>query len=1097
MLFNPFKPASRRVVFTCTLLLGLLQSSCTPVQSIKGFSPSKVPVKSIPLSTKPVLRLNTEMHTAKVTHVDVDAKEKYLVTGSLDNTARVWSLDGELVRVLRLPMLSKGEAKLSAVTISPDGETVAVGIGGQFNAIYLFNRKNGKLQEQLWHDSAIHHLAYSHNGDYLAASLGGGKGTYIYRTLDYAINPKEDCKGNSYWADFNPLDNKLVTTCDDGYARLYDDKFELQHQYETQVDRPPLVASFSPKGNKIALSFQNSAQINVLGDDLKLLYSLDIPPKMRHRSEFYGLAWSSDEHWLYAGGVDRNAPYQSIVRWSYGGQGGYDIIKPISHKTITGIQALQNGSILYGAADPTFGILNANGEKTWRQISDVVDFQGKNLLVSSDGSRIQLVSKKADGTDKHLVRFSISDRQLTLFPKGKSNLTAPRMQFSEVTNWKNSLKPQFKGKSLPLASNEISRSFAMAPGEPGKQSVLLGTSQSLRLFDKRGKQQWQVPVAAEAWRVNIPSNGRVAVAALGDGTLHWYRLRDGEELFTLLINADGKRWLLWSPGGYYMASIGGEELSGWQNNWGEDKAPDFFSVTQLRDGFYRPDMIRNVLKTLDPKKALQLANQKIGGGQPVNQVGNIFPPVIELLGDDTFSSSRVALQYKIRETSGKATTGITVLLNGRPWPQKYISFGQNPLQKGKIHQLSLASLPKEDINISVVVENPYTTSEAATLSLRWYGEPAKDEYRAIEYGNVIMPEEEVNVSLFTKNRYTTIKPSPLLSSLIGYGGMTTFGTEYGEPTVRRGAKKEVLTPIFKKNAILVASNSYTTLAPAVSSLPILYAINDNPTPPLSEHDVSDKGSKGTLYVLAMGVSDYKEEGISKLTYPPHDAEDMKQELEKQQDLIDKKGPNLLYKEVTIKGYSNPTTEIMIRGLEYLENNVTETDTAIIFFAGHGVNIERRYFFLPTNADVTDYKQLKKTGLSYLRLKDTLSKLPGNVLLFLDSCHSGSIMDMTDVSNDLSGVKNSVVVFAASTGDQTSLEASDWANGAFSEAVMEGLSGEADCDCGGKKDGKVSFKELGLYVSQRVPELVKSKSHNQTPALSTPKAIADFDIVMLD
>lgn len=127
-----------------------------------------------------------------------------------------------------------------------------------------------------------------------------------------------------------------------------------------------------------------------------------------------------------------------------------------------------------------------------------------------------------------------------------------------------------------------------------------------------------------------------------------------------------------------------------------------------------------------------MANQEIGEIQPENQVANIFPPVIELLGDDTFFSSKVALQYqKIRETSGEGTTEVTVLLNGRPWP--YISFGQNPLKKGTIHQFSITSLPKENVNVSIIAENRHTTSAPATLSLR-YGKPTvPSEFRGIAY----------------------------------------------------------------------------------------------------------------------------------------------------------------------------------------------------------------------------------------------------------------------------------------------------------------------------------------------------------------------------
>jgi len=50
---------------------------------------------------EPILRIDTGMHTAIIKKMDVDAAERYLVTGSDDKTVRVWSLsDGRLLRHL-------------------------------------------------------------------------------------------------------------------------------------------------------------------------------------------------------------------------------------------------------------------------------------------------------------------------------------------------------------------------------------------------------------------------------------------------------------------------------------------------------------------------------------------------------------------------------------------------------------------------------------------------------------------------------------------------------------------------------------------------------------------------------------------------------------------------------------------------------------------------------------------------------------------------------------------------------------------------------------------------------------------------------------
>ena len=105
------------------------------------------------------------------------------------------------------------------------------------------------------------------------------------------------------------------------------------------------------------------------------------------------------------------------------------------------------------------------------------------------------------------------------------------------------------------------------------------------------------------------------MAGLGDGTIRWYRLTDGKELLALFPHPDRKRWILWTPSGYYDASPGGEDFIGWHLNNGPDRAADFFPASRFRSTYYRPDVIDRVLKTLDEAVALQQANDESGRKQ--------------------------------------------------------------------------------------------------------------------------------------------------------------------------------------------------------------------------------------------------------------------------------------------------------------------------------------------------------------------------------------------------------------------------------------------------------------------------------------------------
>jgi hypothetical protein len=71
------------------------------------------------------------------------------------------------------------------------------------------------------------------------------------------------------------------------------------------------------------------------------------------------------------------------------------------------------------------------------------------------------------------------------------------------------------------------------------------------------------------------------------------------------MHPDGKRWIAWTPQGYYDASVGGDELIGWHVNHGYDQAPDFYTVSQFRDQCNRPDIVALVLKTLDVDEAVR------------------------------------------------------------------------------------------------------------------------------------------------------------------------------------------------------------------------------------------------------------------------------------------------------------------------------------------------------------------------------------------------------------------------------------------------------------------------------------------------------------
>ena len=99
------------------------------------------------------------------------------------------------------------------------------------------------------------------------------------------------------------------------------------------------------------------------------------------------VAWSRDGRQLYAGG---KFGYPKVVRrWDDGGRGRYTDIK-VSNNTIMQLLPLNDGGMLFGAADPSFGIIDSQGHVRTLQGPGQLDFRARVLRLSRDGKTVEV-----------------------------------------------------------------------------------------------------------------------------------------------------------------------------------------------------------------------------------------------------------------------------------------------------------------------------------------------------------------------------------------------------------------------------------------------------------------------------------------------------------------------------------------------------------------------------------------------------------------------------------------------------------------------------------------------------------------------------------
>jgi hypothetical protein len=714
------------------LIASLLLTASTPSAMAQTGEPSR----------EPVLRVETGMHTAAIKRVSADRTGRLFVTASDDKTARIWdAANGRLLRVLRPPLGEGDEGKLYAVALSPDGGTVAAGGYtsnelGNVESIYLFDSASGRMTRRIGTlPSLVLHLAFAPDGKRLAATLGDKNGVRVFDLPDgRQTGADADCDPGSFGADFSPDGSRLVTSCLDGFVRLYAIEavgLRLVAKRAAGGGKQPVAVEFSPDGGKVAVGFLDSTAVSVLSSaDLSFQFAPDTTGV--NNGNLSRVAWSATGDVLFAGGSYRNGGANPIRVWADGGRGAAREAAA-ALDTIQDIQPLAGGGAAYGASGPAWGVISAAGGRTQFTASAVADYRNnrEGFLISNDGAEVAF-GYEAHG--KSPARFSVNLRRLETGAGGGHSLKPPRETGLKVTDWRSADGPKLNGERIALDPLEISRSLAIAPGDG---LFLIGTSFYVRLFDRTGKALWSVPAPGEAWAVNISGDGRVAAAAFGDGTIRWYRVTDSRELLAFFPHADKKRWVLWTPSGYYDASPGAEELIGWHVNNGRDAAADFFPIGQFRIVFYRPDVISKVLAAGDEQLALRQAEEEAGRNQRSAVVLRLLPPVVEILSPEDgaeAASGEVAVRFALRTPSGEPVTEVRALVDGRPAAAERNLPAQSADGAGAVRELRVA-VPAGESQVSVIASNRFTTSVPATVRVRARG-PASSQQAGADGGRV-------------------------------------------------------------------------------------------------------------------------------------------------------------------------------------------------------------------------------------------------------------------------------------------------------------------------------------------------------------------------
>jgi hypothetical protein len=209
---------------------------------------------------------------------------------------------------------------------------------------------------------------------------------------------------------------------------------------------------------------------------------------------------------------------------------------------------------------------------------------------------------------------------------------------------------------------------------------------------------------------------------------------------------------------------------------------------------------------------------------------------------------------------------------------------------------------------------------------------------------------------------------------------------------------------------------------------------------LCSNVTADAPIKNNFFCLMLSVNRYTE---SQDTYA-EETEALEKKLSKSiSSLYSLEEKMILRKECNYKN--------CLEGFEWLKK-CKANDVALVYVGCHGSTRGGYYSIL-----------IEDKRLYGSEVKEYLEKLPCKVILIIDTCHSGAMIEEWKDSND----KISIICSCGSTED-----AYCWQ---LSQALMDAISGKADYN----NDGFIDLAEIRKYVVKQVPEL----SGKQHPVLS--------------
>lgn len=1017
------------------LLLAVLQAGLAWAQGV-------TPVQD-PWPQRPFLGIDSVAHTDEAGYIVLTPDDRYAVTASYDGTLRVWDVQtGELRQRFFFPKVSANGARLRGLAMAPDGQRVAVTGYDLRHIIMILSLQTGRVERVISAPEDTASLAWSQDGRFLAAGKPRGvsaRGIRIYNVGN----------GAEVFRDTDYDESDVTGLAFRANGALFAVTSSGRRNSTVKLYQPErgswrLAASKVPRFGDASSRWDAAGKTILVGSRTRLdgetLDELPHEPDRRGTPSSMGfsrLAQSPDGKYFFGATWSFYHPHGFMRRWSGSGRSDSFVQLQLPDPRVADLAVTRKGEVIYVSDRGVVGLVGSDFKLAWRVAHDTPNLENRpQALKVTESGWVALPVATAEGDRE--VAFNLAAPEFAPLSRVRERWNAPATSGRgvKVLAWEGTRDGTVNDARLPLkGSNE--RSLCVAVHSTDGTVAVGSNRERLYRVSAKGDRLWMTYLGSDVTAVNLIEPRDLVVATTSNGMLWLFRWSTGVPVMAYYLQPLSRRWLAISSQGYYEASTGAEDLAGWIVNPSDNRVADFMPMSRFRSTLLLSGLGRQAWESGKETEAVRLLLAQ----RTMAQGGAAAPKAVPAPRPDA------------RPSAPSPLAAAAPAASPQPTPP------------------DAAQAPDPDNEDDTPSEAEAASPLIAASAVRLDALPPRIE--------VIAPGFEFSTDKRqVRVRFKTVSaaqaPVTHLRTTVASVSATSKREEAG--TSAGGDERELVIDLPPEDAEirLVAENRYGASVPTV--------IRVNYTGPRQQQ------GKGNLYLLAAGVSRYDNAAFN-LGLPSKDARDFVTTLQGQR--------GAKYNEVYVKQLldKDASKKGLEAGFLWLKQNVTAQDTVMVFFAGHGLNEGPAYYFMTHEADLD---RLSHTAVPFNTIRDTLAGLPGRVVIFVDTCHSGNVIgkalprrasDATIAINDLASSENGLVVFASSTGEQLSQENPAWGNGAFTKAVVEGLRGAADF----KQRGRVTYKGLDAYVADRVDELTQGE---QTPVTPVLQGVPDFTLAEL-